>query len=230
MSTAPSLCELCDDREVAFWCNDCQQWQCEQCKKTHAKIRTSKDHDVTPLALKVEQIKRDVRQESTSARQRAATMTSHVAQLQLALEKLDVKQAEFLQQSDDLRKTYVQQINDHFDALHTDAINFIHEEAAMMRNRKKEAEKSLEAMRNKLQEDDAMLEELLADNSHKLAVQGKKILEELSVFTKTPLSVEVALTDPKIRLKELKPFDARDLIVLKTVKGRNPDDLKFEMM
>ena len=64
-------------------------------------------------------------------------MTSHVAQLQQALEKLDVKQAEFLQQSDDLRKKYVRQINSHFDDLNTKAIKFIHEEAATLRNRKK---------------------------------------------------------------------------------------------
>ena len=81
-------------------------------------------------------------QQATPARQAVATMTSHVAQLQQALEKLDVKQAEFLQQSDDLRKKYVQQINDHFDALNIEAIEFIHKEAAMVRNEKKEAEKS----------------------------------------------------------------------------------------
>ena len=57
-----NTCELCDDREVAFWCNDCQQWMCAQCKRTHLKARGTKDHEVTPLALKVEQIKRDVRQ------------------------------------------------------------------------------------------------------------------------------------------------------------------------
>ena len=63
---------------------------CAQCKKTHAKIRTSKDHDVTPLTLKLEHIKYGVAQQATPARQRAITMTSHVAQLQQALEKLDV--------------------------------------------------------------------------------------------------------------------------------------------
>ena len=114
-------------------------------------------------------------------------MTSHVAQLQQALEKLDVKQAEFLQQSDDLRKKYVQQINNHFDDLNTEAINFIHEEAATIRNEKKEAEKSLEAVSCRLQ----TLEELLADNSPRLAVQGKKILEELATFKKTPFNIEV---------------------------------------
>ena len=114
-STAQLLCELCDDREVAFWCNECRKWMCAQCKRSHIKIPSTKDHDVTPLALKVEQIKRSVRQQAAPAQQKAATMTSQVAQLQQALEKLDVKQAEFLQQSDDLRQKYVQQINNHFD-------------------------------------------------------------------------------------------------------------------
>ena len=217
MSTGQWLCELCDDREVAFWCNDCQQWMCAQCKRSHLKARGTKDHHVAPLALKVEQIKRDVRQQATPARQRAATMTSHVAQLQQALEKLDVKQAEFLQQSDDLRKKYVQQINDHFDGLNAEAINFIHEEAATVRNRKKEAEKSLEAVSSRLQ----TLEELLADNSPRLAVQGKKILEELATFEKMQFNIEVTIAGPEMRLEEAKPFNVRDVIILKTARG-NP--------
>ena len=103
---------------------------CSQCKRSHLKARTTKDLDVTPLGVKVEhtpleQIKRDVRQQATPARQRAARMTSHVAQLQQTLERLDVKQTEFLQQSDDLRKKYVQQINDHFNALNAKATKFI---------------------------------------------------------------------------------------------------------
>ena len=189
---------------------------CAQCKRNHLKARSSEDHDVTPLALKVEQIKRDVRQQATPARQRAATMTSHVAQLQQALEKLDVKQAEFLQQSDDLRKKYIQQINDHFDALNTKAINFIHEEAAKLRNRKKEAEKSLEAVNSRLQ----TLEELLADNSPGLTVQGKKILEELAALQNAPINAEVTVTEPDIRLEEVKPFDAGDMVLLKTAQGK----------
>ena len=64
-------------------------------------------------------------------------MTSHVPQLQQALEKLDVKRAKFLQQSDDLRKKYIQQINNHIDALNTEAINCIDEKAATLRNRRK---------------------------------------------------------------------------------------------
>ena len=117
-------------------------------------------------------------QQAAPARLTVATMTSHVAQLQQALEKLDVKQAEFLQQSDKLKEKYVQQINHHFYFLNYLAKSFIEEEAAMVRSRMEEAEKSLEAVSSRLQ----TLEELLADNSpSRLAVQGKKILEELTI-------------------------------------------------
>ena len=213
MLTVQSLCELCDDREVAFWCEECRQWMCAQCKRSHTKIPATRDHDVTPLGVKVEQIKLDLSQQATSVRQRAATMTSHAEQ---ALEKLDVKHAEFLKKSDGLRRKYIQQINHHFDTLNAEAINFIHEEAARVRNRKKEAEKSLEAVSSRLQ----TLEELLADNSLRLAVKGKKILEELATFQKTPFHVEVTITEPEICLSEAKPFNVRDVIIFKTVRGK----------
>ena len=125
MSIVPSLCELCDDHEVAFWCNDCRQWMCAQCKRSHIKARTTKDHDVTAVASKIDQIKHDVMQQASPARQTVAAMTSHVANLQQTLEKLEAKQTEFLQQSHDLRKKYVQQINDHFNALNAKATKFI---------------------------------------------------------------------------------------------------------
>ena len=217
MSTGQWLCELCDDREVAFWYNDCQQWVCPLCKRSHLKTRATKDHDVTPLTLKIEQIKRDVRQNATPVRQRAATMTSHVDQLQQALEKLDVKQAEFLKQSDDLRQKYVQKINDHFDTLNTEAINIIHKEAATVRNRKQEAEKSLEAVSSRLQ----TLEELLADNSPRLAVQGKKILEDLATFQEAPFNGWIS--EPELSLEVTKPFQVRAVIV-KTVWEKPKSD------
>ena len=216
ISTAHSLCELCDDREVAFWCNDCEQWMCPPCKRSHLKARGTKDHDVTTLELNVDQIKRDVRQQATQVQQRAATMTSLVYQLQQTLEKLNVKQAEFLQQSDDLRKKYVQQINDHFDDLNAEAINLFYKEASRVRNKKKDAEKSLKAVTSRLQ----TLEELLADNSTRLAVQGKKILQELATFQKTQFTVEVTVTEPEVRLEETQTFDARDVVFLTTMRGQ----------
>ena len=170
----------------------------------------------TGSALNFKQIKHDVREQATPARQTVAAMMSHVAELQQALEKLDVKQAEFLQQSDDLRKKYIQQINNHFDALNTEAINFIHKEAATVRNRKQEAEKSLEAVNSRLQ----TLEELLSDNRPGLAVQGKKILEELATFQKTPINIEATITEHEMRVKEAKPFNVGDLIILETAQGK----------
>ena len=64
------------------------------------------------------------------------------------------------------------------------------------------------------------LEKLLADNNHRLAVRGKKILEELATFQKTQIKVEVTVTEPVIHLKEAKPFDARTVILLKTAQGK----------
>ena len=76
---------------------------CTCCRETLAQIPTSKDHDVTPFDFKVEQINRDVKQQVMQARQSAAVMTSYVAQLQLDLEKLGAKQAQLLQECDELK-------------------------------------------------------------------------------------------------------------------------------
>ena len=64
------------------------------------------------------------------------------------------------------------------------------------------------------------LEELLADNSPRLTAKGKKILEELTKSNKTPIDVEVTVTEPEIHLEETKTFDARELIWLKAVRGK----------
>ena len=62
------------------------------------------------------------------------------------------------------------------------------------------------------------LEELLADNSPRLAVQGKKILEELAIFQQTPFIVELLITEPEVRL------DAGDIMLLNKLRGKiNPD-------
>ena len=145
------LCQLCDDREVAFWCNDCRQWICAQCKKAHDKLPTTKQHPVTPLAVKVEQFKRDVRQEARPSQERANVITIYLNQLEQALKKQDGKLAKFLQQSYDLKMDYVQKINDHFNYLNSQAMNFIDKEVGPLRNSKKEAEKSLEAVSSRLQ-------------------------------------------------------------------------------
>ena len=43
------LCELCEEKSVAHWCTDCEQWLCEHCKKIHLKSKATKNHTFTSL-------------------------------------------------------------------------------------------------------------------------------------------------------------------------------------
>ena len=50
--SAGKLCDLCEDQPVAHWCNDCSEWLCEHCKKTHSKSKASRDHTFSSLNAK----------------------------------------------------------------------------------------------------------------------------------------------------------------------------------
>ncbi|XP_072033916.1 E3 ubiquitin-protein ligase TRIM33-like [Amphiura filiformis] len=44
-SSENAVCTNCDDNAtVSAWCQDCQEWLCEDCVKAHHRVRVTKDH------------------------------------------------------------------------------------------------------------------------------------------------------------------------------------------
>ena len=212
--TATASCELCDDVEVAFWCSDCQQWMCDDCQRRHVRAQGTTNHQLAHITSKIDEVKRDVVLKIRSARAQAEAMTSHVDQLDQSLEKLKVKKTAFLQQSNAMQERIMQHVTDHFEALNAGATEFIHKEATIVRTWKDEAVKSLGLLCSRLQK----LEELLADESPRLAVQGKKILEELGMLQKHTSYTTFPTTEVELNLHERKRIDLGGKVTLR-VKG-----------
>ena len=59
--TAGKLCDLCEEMSVTHWCNDCDEWMCEHCKKAHSRSKTSRDHTLMSLSAKNDEYKATLR-------------------------------------------------------------------------------------------------------------------------------------------------------------------------
>ena len=95
-SDPSAACELCDEREVAFWCNDCQQWMCAHCKKTHLKARANEHHNVTAVVDNQGEIKRQLDVIRQTTKQALDAKTCRVQQLEQYLEMLETKRTGFM--------------------------------------------------------------------------------------------------------------------------------------
>ena len=48
-SSENTVCTSCDDNAtVSAWCQDCQEWLCEDCVKAHHRVKVTKDHVIRP--------------------------------------------------------------------------------------------------------------------------------------------------------------------------------------
>ena len=51
------VCELCESRAVTYWCQECEQWTCRECKNSHLKAKSSRDHTMkNAIGVKQEQM------------------------------------------------------------------------------------------------------------------------------------------------------------------------------
>ena len=58
---AGKLCDLCEEMSVTHWCNDCDEWMCEHCKKAHSRSKASRDHTLMSLRAKNDECKATLR-------------------------------------------------------------------------------------------------------------------------------------------------------------------------
>ena len=100
---------------------------------------------------KQDEIKRQLNVIRQSVKQAVDAKTCHIQQLQQYLFKLEIKRADFLSSSDNVRERLERTINQHFDGINKRASEFIDTEASKVHTRKTKAEKSLEAVSSRLQ-------------------------------------------------------------------------------
>ena len=54
MSSSPSLCGMCDNRNISkpsqVWCQDCEEGLCTECTEYHSSVKLSRNHTTIPIA------------------------------------------------------------------------------------------------------------------------------------------------------------------------------------
>ena len=119
-----------------------------------------------------------------------------------------------------MRQKQIQQINDHFDTLNAQGLGKIEEEAAEIRVTKSEIEKKLKDVSSRLQTVDM----LLTENSSRLAVEGKAVLDELTQLQNIPLQANTHdIRDVQVSLVETVQLNVKQAVSLRHVPGKHTE-------
>ena len=176
LSTASdALCGLCANRCVTNWCDDCRQWMCKTCLKTHSKIPSCKRHTVLPLAVKRNELNTIVTQEARSIRAKCADFSAHLSQLQATVARLEARKLASLATSRSLRQHTLADVNKHFDSLDEQILAHFADNMSKFQTESDRISKHSAALSQQL----SNLETMLKNNQNRLAVEGDQILNRI---------------------------------------------------
>ena len=109
------LCDLCEDKPVAHWCNDCEQWMCEHCKKTHSKAKATRNHSFTSLKAKNQHYKAQIQRLIQKAEVKVRQSATQATLVEKRLAEIAAVETKATNDCNTLRKRCLDQINQQFD-------------------------------------------------------------------------------------------------------------------
>ena len=165
---------MCSEVDAAYWCEDCKQWLGRICKKSHGKMPIWNAHTLVSLTTKREQVKIEFAKEATEIKETMDEYSRSIRNIQDQVGKLEITQAEALEKSDKLRHKIIKEINEVFDAIDAKVIAFMQEQIKTLEDKQKLLEKDLKDIEIQWKQ----LDELVKENSSKLAIEGSVFIEK----------------------------------------------------
>lgn len=204
-------CELCEIYPVSHRCQNCSEWMCDGCKRSHEKSKASRHHRMEPLAYiqfkTIDKLKHEVEH-----------MTKHVTDLQSAVAVCKAG----LVSADDVQVTSLtacvanraechDDVDKHFDSMETRIRNVT--EKAKQDN--KDDIDMFEANIREIQQHSDEISQSIAANGPKLAVEGETLIKEAQSYIESIRSPAVNIQIPEIKLERNEQWKASDAVTLK---------------
>ena len=183
---------------------------CTECKLTHLRSRVAAEHNVVQWAVKYNEIRREIRESERPAKESYARLSSQVDRLEQALEKLDLKQARFIEQSDNLKEKLIQQITRHFEAINSRGLRLIQDEGASLRDKKLEVEKKRDAVGSRLKTVDLLLDK----NSPNLQSESHRVLNQLNELQKTSNDDFIDIDSVQLSVVQKTDLNIKDAVIM----------------
>ena len=117
-------CELCDSQVYSVYCQQCEQWMCDQCKSSHSKAKVSKGHSYETVHENVKKLRNELVKELSTFR---PEVEKHIINPSVAqngcLQNFEKNKAECLADIERLKAEAYQAVEKYFTACSTELNN-----------------------------------------------------------------------------------------------------------
>ena len=115
--TKINKCELCEENDISHKCEECSQWICEVCYKSHSNGKFTKDHTVRPLADLNNESKALLEKEANTMKQKMEAFRNKMKTAQNALTTAKRVESDAFKTLKNLRDACIKEINAYFEKM-----------------------------------------------------------------------------------------------------------------
>ena len=196
-----SNCELCVKNKVTHRCNDCEQWICSDCKRSHLRGKTTKTHTIDTLVNKNNALKKSIKEQAENLCQKFEECKKNIDNIQGDIAKTNLNRDTALSVSRNLRALCVKDLNQRFDQIDSEIYASAKLNLQSLEKEKLSFQKDIRETETKWK----ALDRDIRKQERQIAIEGEKLLTRAKYIAESF----------KTRTLEIQSLD------LKVVKGHS---------
>ena len=203
--TAKKKCELCKLNEIAFWCAECKQWICMQCKTIHLNTTFTKDHRIEKMSEKIKEVESLLQTEINGLKVKIDEFQMYIKTLQAEKKNAHDMQLRTLQQSKELRAQCILEMNNAFNRIDHEILTATDKYSSQIERKISKQQKCVINLETKCKS----LLASVQNKDPKLTIDVWSEIKQTQQLVRTTKTPDVRIGSIAIKLKRLREWSAQ---------------------
>ena len=217
-------CDLCDRHPIAYFCEDCQQWLCANCKNIHQKSNATKSHVVVTSIAKNARFASALEAENAQIEGRIVEHQNAVSRWDAAISQSRQTRVDASRRCAQLKQACQQELDIFFSGLQANIDDFTDKTIQKLESNKSVVRSKLQEITSQKRE----IEKILKNKSYDLSVVGNVLVENVKSYVQSLTSPLVDVQPPVITIARNQSWSSIDAVTLVLQGGTLTDTVREE--